>query len=1008
MNVRRPSLGRRSGGTLPFVVALLTAAGIGVAVPSASAGQTSAESRSAALGARLTAASFSDPGSADRPWVRWTLSADSSIAELQRELKEMASEGIAGAEIGQGYFPSGDKLTALFKTANSLGIALSLSHGPVSAPDGFSIDDDQARKQLSYGSKAVGGGKSISGALPKPSTGNRTTLVSVLAYRCSGSCATSGATTLDEGSVVDLTSRVKNTDTAGVDGGTTTGSLEWTAPSGGDWTVLAFWSVGVQAQPDLLTKAGTKTLTGNMDEQFAPVRQFMRANGADFLYDSHTGDRGSPTDTWSNSMKADFKREAGYSITDYLPLLVRQGSSSASATAWAFEFDSKTSKKFRNDFDQARTDLWIDNHVTPLKKWAKSTYHYAIRLQPYGENGAAVDSIQAAANLDRVETETLWFGDEVDNYLPEASANHMTGNKWYSIEGSAAVNQAYAQTLQDQVIRMNKAYAGGVTKLVYHTYPSDTGNTSTWPGYSLFPTSFSGSWGDRNPDWASDAKVYNDYFARNQLVLTQGEARTDVAVYSQNYTYQQPYNQNDLQYWSDPKLSRAGYTRDYVNPTLLDEPNATVRNKRLAADGPDYKALILDSTQLPTAAASRDSIPADTAKKILGYARAGLPVIIVGAAPSTSPGIDTKADSGVRSAMAALLKQRSVHVVASEADVPALLKKLGIKPSAEPATDSPLLSVHRQDADTDYYWLYNQSTVTQDDEPATLFEPNTSAEPTETDVTLQGHGTPYQLNTWTGEITPIAEYTAHQDSVTVHVSLTGDDSTVIALSPDPERFGSHRTGSLHVVSTTADSAVLQPDGGLAVTAAEAGTYTTVLSNGRKVTTKVSSAGPAVDLTTAPWSLNAQDWRPAAAYGTTGADAVRTDKNTVHVDLKRLTAWTGIPELKDASGVGTYTTTVTLPSSWKKGTGARLGLGQVTDSFSLTVNGTEVPTPNQLSATADIGTYLHAGKNTITVQVSTSLINRLRTLNSALSSRTAQPNGLVGPVTLTPYSVTRVG
>ncbi|MFE9686677.1 glycosyl hydrolase [Streptomyces sp. NPDC006285] len=919
----------------------------------------------------------------------------------------MASEGIAGAEIGQGYFPSGDKLTALLRTANSLGMALSLSHGPVSAPDGFSVNNDQARKQLSYGSKPVSGGASVSGALPKPSTGNRTTLVSVRAYRCSGSCSTSGSVTLDKDSAVDLTSRVRNTDTAGVEGGTTTGTLEWTAPAGGDWVVLAFWSVGVQAQPDLLTRAGTQTLTGNMDEQLAPVKQLMRANGGDFLYDSHTGDRGSPTDTWSNSMKADFQREAGYSITDYLPLLVRQGSSSASATAPAFEFDSKTSKKFRNDFNQVRTDLWMDNHIKPLKKWAKSTYNYAVRLQPYGENGAAVDSIQAAANLDRVETETLWFGDEVDNYLPEASANHMNGNKWYSIEGSAAVSQAYAQTLQDQVIRMNKAYAGGVTKLVYHTYPSDTGNTSTWPGYSLFPTSFSGSWGDRNPDWASDAKTYNDYFARNQLVLTQGEAKTDVAVYMQNYTYQQPYNQNDLQYWSDPKLSEAGYTRDYVNPTLLDEPNATVRNKRLATDGPDYKALVLDSTQLPTAAASRDSILAGTAKKILGYAKAGLPVIIVGEAPSTAPGIDAKGDKDVRSTMAALLKQKSVHVVASEANVPALLDKHGIKPSAEPATDGPLLSVHRQDSDTDYYWLYNQSTVTQDDEPATLFEPNTSAKPLEADVTLQGHGTPYQLNTWTGEITPIAEYTTHHDSVTVHVSLTGDDSTIIALSSNPKRFGAHSAKSPHVVSTTADSAMIRSDGTVAVAAAQAGTYTTVMDNGRKVTTKISSAGPAVDLTTASWSLDAQDWQPAAAYGTTGADAVKTTKKTVHVDLDGLKAWTSIPELKDASGVGTYTTTVTLPSSWKKGTGARLGLGQMTDSFSLTVNGSRT-IPNQLSATADIGMYLHAGKNTITVKVSTTLINRLRTLNSVLSSRTAQANGLVGPVTLTPYTVTRVG
>ncbi|MFJ3670284.1 glycosyl hydrolase [Streptomyces sp. NPDC090106] len=1007
----RRAAARRRGAVLPVALAVLGTASLVLGVPDSPAQASSRTGASTALGSRLTAANFSDPAAADRPWVRWTLAPGATTAELRSELREMAAAGIAGAEIGQGSFPSTGQLAALYETANSLGVTLSLSHGPVSAPDGFSIDDDQARKQLAYGARTVAGGTVFSGALPKPSTSNRTTLVKVLAFRCSGTCSADGQNSLDKDSVVDLTSRVRGTDTAGVGGGTTTGTLAWSAPKSGDWELLAFWSTGVQAQPDLLTTAGTQVLTRTMDQQFASIKQLMRTNGGDFLYDSHTADRGSPTDTWSNSMASDFRHATGYSLTDYLPLLVNLPSTGFGAATSAFQFDTKTSAKFRNDFNQVRTDLWLDNHVKPLKQWAKKNYGYAVRLQPYGDNGAAVDSIQAAANLDRPETETLWFGDEVDNYLPEASANHMTGTKWYSIEGSAALNQAYAQTLQDQVVRMNKAYAGGVTKLVYHTYPSDTGDSATWPGYSLFPSSFSGSWGPRNPDWAADAKAYNDYFARNQLVLTQGEAKTDVAVYMQNYVYPQPYTQGNLQYWSDPKLSEAGYTRDYVNPTLLDLPNAKVRNGRLATDGPDYKALVLDSRQLPVSAPSRDSLPLATAKKILGYAKAGLPVVIVGDAPSGVPGIDAQGDKDVRSVVAALLKQRSVHTVEDEAAVPALLGELGIRPSAEPATPGPIVSVHRADADTDFYWLYNQGSVISAGEPATLFDPDTTAKAVDTDITLKGRGTPYLLDTWSGAVTPVAEYTTGRDSVTVHVSLAGDASQVIALTTDPRRFTTGRTpktGGLHVVSTTADAASFRSDGGLAVEAAKAGTYTTRLSNGRTVTTTVGSAGTAIDLTARAWSLDVQDWQPAAAFGTTGAAATRTDKKNVHVDLDALTPWTGIPALKDTSGIGTYTTTVTLPQSWKADTGARIGLGQVTDSFTLSVNGTTVPTPDQLGATADIGRYLHAGKNTVTVRVSTTLINRLRTLSSALATRTAQANGLVGPVTLTPYTVTRVG
>ncbi|MFE6488938.1 glycosyl hydrolase, partial [Streptomyces sp. NPDC057757] len=960
-------MGRRAGVPLAGALALLGALCVGLPASSGAVETTAAKSTSPGLGARLTAANFSSPGAADRPWVRWTLAPGASTGELQGELRDMAAAGIAGAEIGQGSFPSTDQLAALYRTADSVGITLSLSHGPVDAPEGFSVNDDQARKQLAYGAAVVGGGTSYSGALPKPDTANRTTLVSVLAFRCTTTCSTSGQNTLDKDSVVDLTGRVKDTDTDGVLGGSTAGTLDWSAPTGADWEVLAFWSVGVEAQPDLLTKAGTNVLTKNMDKQFAPLKQLMRANAGDFLYDSHSTDRGSPTDTWSNTMASDFKRATGYSLAGYLPLLVNLPSSGFGGATPAFQFDDRTSSKFRNDFYQVRTDLWLDNHVTPLKKWAKDTYNYAVRLQPYGDNGAAVDSIQAAANLDRPETETLWFGDEVDNYLPEASANHMTGTKWYSIEGSAALNQAYAQTWQDQVIRMNKAFAGGVTKLVYHTYPSDTGSTSVWPGYSLFPSSFSGSWGPRNPHW-SEAKAYNDYFARNQLVLAQGEAKTDVAVYMQNYVYPQPYTQGNLQYWSDPALSEHGYTRDYVNPTLLDLPNATVRNRQLAVDGPAYEALVLDSAQLPTSAPSRTSIPVATARKILSYARAGLPVVIVGTAPGAVPGLDSKGDKELQRVMSALLGQRSVHVVKSEAAVPGLLRGLGIRPSAEPATPGPIVSVHRADADTDFYWLYNQGSVTNNSEPATLFDPNTSAKPVSTDITLRGSGTPYLLNTWTGAVTPIARYTTGRDSVTVHVSLSGDDTQVVALTSDPARIAGarpHTARTPHVVSTTADAVTVRPDGSLAVEATKAGTYSTRLSDGRTVRTSVSSPGSVIDLTTRAWSLDVQDWQPAAAYGTTGAAGVATSRKSVHVDVDRLKPWTGIPELKNTSGTGTYTTTVSLPPTWKKGTGARLDLGQVTDSYTVTVNGTAVPTVNQLDATTDIGRYLHAGENTLT-------------------------------------------
>ena len=57
---------------------------------------------------------------------------------------------------------------------------------------------------------------------------------------------------------------------------------------------------------------------------------------------------------------------------------------------------------------------------------------------------------------------------------------------------------------------------------------------------------------------------------------------------------------------------------------------------------------------------------------------------------------------------------------------------------------------------------------------------------------------------------------------------------------------------------------------------------------------------------------------------------------MNLTLAGLKAWPDIPQLANASGVGTYTTTVTLPSTTPS---AILSLGQVTDTVKLTVNGT---------------------------------------------------------------------
>ncbi len=983
---------------------------------------------------RLTAASFAHPPAADQPWVRMNMPATADPAELAAEIRQLHETGIAGVDVGQGAFPDNDQLVALLRAANRLGVKVSLSHGPTQNPAGYSIDSDNARKSLFLGKATVADGSTFDGPLPPPALtqggrggfggaggraaggargpgagggrggrggpqATRATMIAALAFRCAQSpCAETGPVELDRSSVIDLTSSVTGRNTAGFLGGTTAGQLRWQAPAspaGAQWQLIAFWSRGVSAQPDPFSEEGYAELIESMETGLSDeVKALLKVNGGDIFYDSHSSDRGSPDELWTNRMAEEFRNRRNYSLIPNLPALFRE----------IFDFNDGSAARIRNDFYAVRGDIWLEKQIVPLRAWVRK-YNNVLRVQVEGEANMTIpitDMLSATAAVDRPEHENLFVGDEIDNYLPMASANHMTGNPWYSTECCAAFGKSYAQTFQDTVIRMHRSFAGGITKLVYHVYPYRDGATWKWPGYHNFgPAGFSNAWGPREPYWV-DAGLYNNYFARIQQALTQGDAKTDVAVYMQNYLYP-PSQVYKTRHWGDMKLAEAGYTRDYLNPDMLNLPNATVAGNRLAANGPAYKALIIDSEQGPPTDPVKTSMPVEVARKILGLARAGLPVIVVGTAPDRTPGNTPEADAALKTVIGQLLAERSVSRVAHEGDVPDKLRSLGIRPAAEPSEPASLLSIRRVDSSTRtaYYFFYNQGIVSPPDEPGTLFEPATG-QAVEREVSLEGSGRPYLLDAWSGRITPIVQYTASNGRVAVRIRLSRDNGVLLALAEDPNRFATAAPAT-YVTRTDAAEAVVYGDA-VAIRASRAGAYNTTLSNGRTVRSTIDSVPAPIDLTRAAWHISAEDWQPANPYATTfGPAAAETRKTRLEIDVNELKAWPEIPQLRNASGLATYTTTFDLPSNWPAANGAKLSLGEVFDSFTLAINNQAVPI-DQIGAEADIGPYLKAGRNTIAVRVATTLNNRLAALDEDVANRgLVQPYGLVGPVQLTPYA-----
>jgi hypothetical protein len=202
--------------------------------------------------------------------------------------------------------------------------------------------------------------------------------------------------------------------------------------------------------------------------------------------------------------------------------------------------------------------------------------------------------------------------------------------------------------------------------------------------------------------------------------------------------------------------------------------------------------------------------------------------------------------------------------------------------------------------------------------------------------------------------------------MTLRIRLAKDDGMLIAISDQPGRFG-----NVPAVNRM----------------------------------KSATAPHPIDLTQAKWHLSAEDWQPANPYATTfGPEASQTRKDHVEVDLDGLKPWPQIPALKNASGLGTYTTTFDLPASWNGAKSATLSLGEVFDTFTVSVNGQPVSF-NQIGAEGHVGPYLKPGRNSLTVRVATTLNNRLADIDEDVRNRgLIQPYGLIGPVQLTQEAI----
>ncbi|WP_426567871.1 glycosyl hydrolase [Streptomyces canus] len=951
---------------------------------------------------------FATPPRSVRPKFRWWWP-DGLVDpdEIAREVDQIADAGFGGMEIAAVHHSIKDKsvldtarhgwgsrawrdgVEAALARAARRGVTIDLTLGPswpVAVP-GVSPDNEAAAQELAYGRVSLPAGATYRGPVPPPvhapaSGVTRQRLVAVQAARVDPAHSTRKETGLDLAGVRDLTPLVAD------------GALTWTAPGEGDWVLISYWQRGSGQQPesgphsspaayvvDHLGAAGTAAVTGHWDREILTpsVRRLLKAAGGAFFEDSVELE----TDglVWTSRLPEAFEQRTGRPLLPYLPALVLDNSNQV------FAFEAQLTRQIRHDFWQTVSDLFNRHHLGALRDWAHDL-GMELRSQPYG---LQTDAIASAALLDIAEGESLSFKN-LDDYRCLAGGRDMAGHTVLSCEAGAYNGSAYSTTWDRFLRTMGGAYAAGVNQTVLHGFSYATAPGVSWPGFAAFSpyngaAGYGESWGPRQPTWQHVADVAG-YLGRVHRVLQTGTARADVAVFRQT-----GYTATGIgASWFTSTGVPLGWTHQFLSGPLLDLPGATVKGGRLAPDGPAYKALFIEGDFFY---GSTPTLSVDDARKVLALAEAGLPVVLLGAFDQgLPPGVPADGETDrLREVLGRLLALPNVARVTDKTAVGDALNRLGVTPDVRHATPSTLLNAHRATAEADYYYFCNGK-------HAETVKPPVAAVDHEVTLRRTGPGAtvPYLLDPWSGEVTRLARYTQDGDDVTLRVALQPGQSTIVALGR-PGLFGNRDGARPHVVATDADQALFTPEG-LAVRVGAPGTCTTRLDRGRTVTTTVRSV-PAV-VTPQSWRLEVEDWRP-------GASTTRTERVAVTVTLDALLPWSRIPALADSAGIGRYRTTVDLPADWDSRHGARLELGQVSDTCRVTVNGTPLTPVDRLNPVVDLGTgLLRPGANVIEVEVATPLINRLRVAQPAVFGAVArQDHGLVGPVRLVPYVQTHV-
>lgn len=842
-------------------------------------------------------------------------------------------------------------------------------------------DDKAAAKEITYIAESLIPGARYSKKIPRPDKFRKNVhacvLVAVVASKITGE--KDGVKSLAKDGMV-LTGDVKDE------------FLNWKVPNDGAYELITVWmhgtgqtaspSCGISYTINYIDKYGTEALIDYWNEVVLTpaLRENILKNGRVQLYmdslELTTFSNGGQF--WGYHFLDEFKARRGYDLAPHLPLIFKKAGMMMSAmTEYRYACDDVDFvSRLKNDLYQTMTDLYMENVLKPIQSWLHSV---GMTLRAEISYGLPFEISQPGKYVDGIETESLEFASQIDSYRGLAGTAHIYNRLFSSETGATLANYKKPLDFYTQIIFTQ--FASGVARTVLHGYSSICGSekATQWPGHEGMWPIFSERFGMRQPAFRH-YNDWNDMISRYQYLLRQGKPRMDLGILrtdyafnnmlmmagGEDYVYEHALMRaNEGIYWKNTDLQNAGYTYDYFAPQLLADAGF---DGTVAPDGPGYQALIV----------YQDSLPLAEAKLLLDWARKGLKVVFVdGVTETIAIGLDvahekaakrTPFNDGGDQALAEVIAEMKAlptvaAVVGPENALPAL-KKLGVEPRIRfKAPNKNVLPFLRADGDVRYCYFYN-----------CMYTQN---QPVVFTAALEGEGTPYWIDCWTGEIEQYAQFDVKDGRTVIKITLNPGQACMVGLDLSEKP-------AAHIVETDASFAKIA-DGKLLLGARKSGAYTAKCSDGTVKTVNIEAPQ---DVDIPLWHLKVEDWDAGEKVEITEDRGLGYVSKEVYYETKKtmrdagevaLKPWKDIPAIgEEVSGVGFYTAEFALPDSWSEKNGAKFVIGSTNgQTCAVYINGVKAPGIDFDRPEADITALVKPGSNTVAVEVSSTLTNRLR-------------------------------